>query len=263
MLSTNTKFERTKDMIGKTYGDLTVLCGYEPNYTPKGKRQPRLLCKCKKGHILIKDAANMRNLCKNKCPICNREDTEWRMDIGIEPWEEKFEVWKPIPGYEDFYCVSNLGRVKSLDRVVISNKGITRNVLGHILPQRYYKNRYLVVFLSKDGKQKPYKVYRLVAEAFIPNPDPKPVVNHKDCNKLNNRAENLEWLTQKENLDHAFINGCRRDKSMVTLVDTGFTFLSIREASNVTGIDAYEILEEVRANEKSPSKPLCGFVWAS
>ena len=197
MLTRNKKYDRTNDMLGNTYGDLTVFGFYESKYTDKGKRLPQVLCECKKGHVMIKDAADMRNTCKNKCPLCSRESTKWRMDIDIEPGKEKFEIWKPIRGYEGYYEVSNFGRVRSLDREVISALGIKRRITGYFLPQRYFENRYLVVFLSKDGKQKPYKVHHLVAEAFIPNPDHKPYINHKDGNKLYNWAGNIEWVTQK------------------------------------------------------------------
>ncbi len=263
MLTRNKKYERTNDMLGNTYGDLTVIGFYESRYTDKGKRLPQVLCECPKGHVTIKDAADMRNVCKNKCPLCSRESTKWRMDIDIEPGKEKFEIWKPIRGYEGYYEVSNFGRVQSLDREIISEKGIKHRVTGYILPQRYYENRYLVVFLSKDGKQKPYKVHHLVAEAFIPNPDRKTYINHKDGNKLNNWAGNLEWVTQKENIDHAFIIGCKKKKSKVTLIDNGVTFPTIKLASDFTGIDPYVILDEVRAHAKKKSKPSSGWVWAS
>lgn len=97
------------------------------------------------------------------------------------------------------YQVSNLGRVKSL------------NYLGHkkiqILKQsltgdNYYHTRYYRVILYKNGISKNYRVHRLVAEAFIPNPDNLPYVNHKDYNTFNNNVNNLEWCTPKYNSNH-------------------------------------------------------------
>lgn len=96
------------------------------------------------------------------------------------------EIWKDIPGYEGLYQVSNLGSVYSARR----KKRLSAST----------KNTYIIVCLSKDGKQKPFYIHRLVAEAFIPNPENKPQVNHISCDTHDNRAENLEWVTRDENL---------------------------------------------------------------
>ena len=96
------------------------------------------------------------------------------------------EKWKDIKDYEGLYQVSNLGNVKNIK----TNK---------ILTQSPHHRGHLRVRLSKNGKSKMYRVHRLVAEAFIPNPNKYPVVNHKDGNMKNNRVENLEWCTQKYN----------------------------------------------------------------
>ena len=99
------------------------------------------------------------------------------------------EIYKDIPGYEGLYQISNLGNVKSLKR----NKILAKNNNG---------NGYLYACLSKDGQAKNYYIHRLVSQAFIPNPDNKPEVNHKDENKENNCVENLEWVTSKENTNY-------------------------------------------------------------
>ena len=110
------------------------------------------------------------------------------------------EQWKDIKGYEGAYQVSNFGRVRSLDRYV--NCGIRNNdkVLkkGKIIKQNI-SNNYLVVGLCNGKTQKSKLVHRLVAEAFILNPNNYPCVNHKNENKLNNCWYNLEWCTNKYN----------------------------------------------------------------
>lgn len=111
----------------------------------------------------------------------------------------KKEYWKPVVGYEGLYEVSNWGRVKGLDRWVKSRWGSIRICKGRIMKSYTNKSGYLYVVLCKNNKHKTYKIHRLVAEAFLPNPDNLPQVNHRDENKLNNNAENLEWCSAKYN----------------------------------------------------------------
>lgn len=105
------------------------------------------------------------------------------------------EIWKDINGYEGYYQVSNLGRVKSLDRLVNSKNNSKRLSKGYLLKQVQDKYGYLKVCLSIKHKHKSKFVHRLVAEAFIENPDNLPVINHKDENPSNNNVSNLEWCT--------------------------------------------------------------------
>ena len=116
------------------------------------------------------------------------------------------EIWKDITGYEGLYQVSNLGEVKSLERMISNGKGLVK-VKERILTQSITNWGYYRVALYKNGVRKYCKVHRLVAEAFIPNPESKEQVNHIDGNKLNNCVDNLEWSTRIENLNHARING--------------------------------------------------------
>lgn len=109
------------------------------------------------------------------------------------------EVWKTIKDYEE-HEVSNLGRVKNLNYHRTKKEGILRPVSNG--------RGYLTVILYKNGKSKKFLVHRLVAEAFLPNPDNLPEVNHKDEDKTNNRVENLEWCDRKYNINY----GKRNDK---------------------------------------------------
>lgn len=120
------------------------------------------------------------------------------------------EEWRPIQDYEGIYEVSSLGRVRSLDRYVQGRNGSKCNRRGRQLRLTSYHNGYVIVTLCKpNSKKKRGIVHRLVAEAFIPNPENKPVVNHKNGIKHDNRLENLEWCTHSENNIHALVTGLK------------------------------------------------------
>lgn len=110
------------------------------------------------------------------------------------------EEWRPVVGYEGWYEVSNYGRVRSLDRYVNAKNGSAELKKGVLLEQRDNGKGYLRVTLSKNGKVKQPRVHRLVAEAFIPNPDNLPEVNHKNFDKSDNRVENLNWCSHIQNI---------------------------------------------------------------
>lgn len=116
------------------------------------------------------------------------------------------EIWKDIEGYEGKYQVSNLGRVKSLKRKCNVLNGY-RTVNEKILNLNKNRYGYVTVNLSKNNKNKICTIHRLVATAFIPNPENKPQVNHIDGNKTNNIVENLEWVSKEENMQHAVNTG--------------------------------------------------------
>lgn len=108
------------------------------------------------------------------------------------------EIWKDIEGYEGLYQVSNLGRIKSLERYVW-NRFSYILVKERILKQSNDKYGYCIISLNKNNKGKVFKVHRLVAQAFIPNSLNAPQVNHKDEDKKNNYVDNLEWCDSKYN----------------------------------------------------------------
>lgn len=112
------------------------------------------------------------------------------------------ELWKDIDGYEGFYQVSNLGRVRSLPRYVSDRRLGTKFLKGRDLSLTADSNGYVIVVLQRNGEKRSFKVHRLVTTAFLPNPENKPSVNHIDHNKANNCLSNLEWCTPKENTAH-------------------------------------------------------------
>lgn len=110
------------------------------------------------------------------------------------------EIWKPIKGFENSHEVSNMGRVRSLDRT----DAMGRHIRGKVLCNVQQTSGYYSLWISFHGKNRRYLVHRLVADAFVDNPESKPHVNHKNGIKTDNRAENLEWVTRSENIKHSY-----------------------------------------------------------
>ena len=113
------------------------------------------------------------------------------------------EEWRDVPGFEGYYEVSNLGEVRGVDRIVTMKNGSKRITHGKTLTQGKYnsKTNYRGVTLCKDGIGYKRSVHRLVALAFIPNPENLPEINHKDEDKQNNRVDNLEWCDRRYNVN--------------------------------------------------------------
>lgn len=124
------------------------------------------------------------------------------------------EVWKDINGFEGMYQISNLGRVKSLVRPYHPKEQILTNRVQ--CPGRKSRYKRVVVHLWKDGKTCPMKVHRLVAEAFIENPNGYTMINHIDSNPLNNDISNLEWSTSLHNNRHGMRFGKMSDRVKIT-----------------------------------------------
>lgn len=166
------------------------------------------------------------------------------------------EVWRDIKGFEGRYQVSNLGRVKSLARRMV--------VKDRILKPFGNNKGYKCVHLWNIQYKEPL-VHRLVAEAFIPNPSNKKEVNHKDGNPLNNKVENLEWVSHRENMLHShrvLHQGTVRGKVMnnkpVKCLDTGEVFVSASEAARQKGCSQSNITKAILGKRSKAG----GLRWA-
>ena len=159
------------------------------------------------------------------------------------------EIWRPVVGYEGLYEVSSLGRVRSLDRYVKSKS--YRLHKGKILSPAKDTTGYLKVVLSCNGKSKTIKVHRLVAIAFLYNPDNLPEVNHLDEDKTNNRVDNLEFCNRKYNCNYGSRNIRRRE----TLIKNGsWTGLSEKEYRRKYWDDHRDHLNEWRREYRRKRK---------
>ena len=153
--------------------------------------------------------------------------------------EEEKEIWRAIKGYESIYSISNFGRVYSRPRKVVYNTGRKVKQVGKLLKISTNADGYLYVNLTKHSECKQVKVHRLVAIAFVFNPENKPEVNHKDGIKTNVHHSNLEWNTKSENILHAyriglFDNHIKNYTNAVKVYKNNKyinTFISISEAS--------------------------------
>ena len=164
------------------------------------------------------------------------------------------EEWRNIKGYENLYQISNLGRVKTLPRK-------NRKTKEKIMKLRKDKDGYLRLGLHKEGKQTTHQVHRLVAEAFLENPNNYECVNHKDENKQNNKIENLEWCTRAYNNTYGTrkYNNMSRNKKKVKCITTGEIFSSIKEAENAYSIHSQNICKCCKDKTKSSGKhPVTG-----
>jgi len=182
------------------------------------------------------------------------------------------EIWKDIVGYEGMYEVSSFGRVRSLDRRLRNGRLHT----GSVLKTRIARNGYELVSMYADGMQKTDTVHRIMAQAFIPNPDNLPQINHKDENKANNAVDNLEWCDSaynnnygnhirrimeteswKPNLEKALAT---RPKSVLCLNQSGdivSRYESARAAAKELGINPSNISACCLGKQKSAK----GFTW--
>ena len=157
------------------------------------------------------------------------------------------EVWKPIPEWLGYYEASDRGNIRA---VRYDNHGVL--IWSRLCNPSIRRNGYLGVGLSKECKVKSRLVHRLVASAFLPNPDNIPEVNHIDGNKQNNSVENLVWCTTSENLFHAYAIGLKHKYGKrVRCIETGVIYDKIKDAGN------YHIAEVCNGKHKTAN----GYHW--
>ena len=172
------------------------------------------------------------------------------------------EVWKSIRDYEGLYEVSNLGRIKSLNYRKTGKEKILKNI--------ECENGYLIINLAKFGKYKTFKVHRLVAEAFIPNPENKPCVDHINTIREDNRVENLRWVTKEENNNNPLTkkkySKNHREQTGeknpmygkyckgVYCIELNISFNSIKEASKELNISSQSICNALNGFSKRASR---------
>ena len=180
-----------------------------------------------------------------------------------------FELWKDIKGFEGLYQVSTWARVRSLDRWVVYKNGRKYFYKGKVLKRRKIlkpvcgKDGYLRVHLFKDGKRTNFLLHRLVAKAFIPNPDNLPLVNHKDEVKDNNYPYNLEWCTDEYNQHYGTAIKRRAEKhsKKVYQYDKDYNLIKIWYSAAEAGRNGF-LRSHVNACCLGKYKTHKGYIWS-
>lgn len=179
------------------------------------------------------------------------------------------EIWKPIPGYESLYEVSDSGHVRSIAFLCSRTGRLQARKVARLLKHETSHDGYKRVVLCKYGKHTHYSVHRIVATTFIPNPHNLSQVNHIDENPANNKADNLEWCTGKENCNHGLhrqriairqTNATHHAKAVNQYTLDGRyikSFPSTREVERQTGIAC----EQISRVCKGKNRHAGGFLW--
>ena len=163
----------------------------------------------------------------------------------------KEEIWKDIPGFKLLYQASSFGQIRThIGKVTYTQKHGVRKWQQRILKQKKSKDKCHRVSLWKDGKESTLLVHRLVAMAFIPNPDNLATINHKDGDRDNNNISNLEWMSLEDNIKHGFETGLygTNKKTRLTNKQNGevIDFLSMSKASLYLGHNVGYISGELK-----------------
>ena len=179
--------------------------------------------------------------------------------VIIQPSTADIETWKDISGYEGYYQVSNIGRVRSCKRaieVTTSKTTYIRNYAEKLMNLFYDEDGYAEVHLCKDNKTTYHRVHRLVATAFIPNADNLPEVNHIDGDPKNNIIYNLEWCTTRYNIQDAYKRKPNRQrdhdsylKHSVMCVSTGEEYTSISAAARSVNGTSQVLSQCIKSNK--------------
>ena len=162
------------------------------------------------------------------------------------------EMWKTIPGYEGEYEASTFGMVRSVDRIILKGKRhVPSRVRGQIISPYKRSDGYLRVDMSKHGVRRHEKLHSIIARTFIPNPEHKSTVNHIDENKLNNTVENLEWMTNEENVNYGTRIQRVKEKyghSIIRISPSHHieSFLTLHDAESKTGIHRQSIAYAIK-----------------
>lgn len=161
------------------------------------------------------------------------------------------EIWKDIKNYEGLYQISNLGKIK----------GLSKQDGFYYLKERLLKPvnnfGYQRIILSKNKIKKNYFIHKLVAEAFIPNPNNYPIVNHKDGNKENNCVNNLEWCSHKQNTEHAVKNNLIKHNKIGQYDKKGNLIKIYNSRYDIKNIDTTSITRVCNGKRKSAG----GYIW--
>lgn len=204
---------------------------------------------------------NTSDNCSCSCKECYAVETSVGSDNVVEDLQG--EIWKDVVGYECLYRVSNFGRVKSVARMIMRSNGTPQRVYEKLMPIQIDSHTgYNRITLAKDGCSKRIGVHRMVAQAFIPNPDKLPVVNHIDWDRTNNHVENLEWCTQKQNVERMNWDKWNHSMNVRPIQQMSLDgkviaiYPNMKEASKATGIPHSTI--SAACNGKYGNKQ---FIW--
>lgn len=186
-------------------------------------------------------------------------------DRSMKRSKRKPEEWRDIEGYEGYYQISSHGRVKSLERIVERSDGRSRTIKERVMKVVTGHRGYLCIRLRKQGKQKFRGVHRLVAEAFIPNPENKPTVDHKYDEKVNNYYQDLRWGTHQEQIDWArgeqglMDNSGENNHQAVLTNDQAEEIIRLLQKGNAPR----PISKQYDVNERAISRINQGSTWAN